>query len=379
MTSPTLSRRRTLIVGGGLAGLTLAAALKQQGVDAQLVEREDQWRALGAGLMVQANGMRVLRRLGIDAAVRSAGVAVRRWAFTDQLGDVLFEIDLQALWGDVGPCIGIARASLQRVLVQAADGVQIRLGTSITALEEDEEKVAVTFTDGSTGIYDLVVGADGIDSAVRQHACNSDAPSYTEQVAWRSLAPIRLPGPASVEFWLGDGCFFGLCSVGDGQTYGFGYAAAERHRDPVSGRLERLRARFADFGDHVQEYLRRLQTDEQIHCSSIRWIEQEQWHTRRVVLIGDAAHASSPMMGQGGCLAIEDAIVLAESLDAAPTIQSALVAYAERRRDRINWVKRESQAVGESLRLAPQVRNPALREQGARMFDRRFRPLLEHP
>ena len=108
---------RVLIVGGGIAGLTLATALAQQGFKADLVERNPVWHTVGAGIMVQANGMRVLRALGLGAAVEQAGVVVRRWGFYNQQGELLCETDLEALWGEVGPCIGITRSRLQEVLL----------------------------------------------------------------------------------------------------------------------------------------------------------------------------------------------------------------------------------------------------------------------
>ena len=133
------------------------------------------------------------------------------------------------------------------------------------------------------------------------------------------------------------------------------------------------------FGAIVQDYLAALTTDEQIHCSTIEWVEQAAWYTGRVVLIGDAAHASSPMMGQGGCLAMEDAYVLAEELRAADSVEHALERYVSRRKARVSWVQQASRAVTESFRLAPAVRNAALRERGDRLMQERFAPLILAP
>jgi len=155
------------------------------------------------------------------------------------------EIDLDGVWGEVGPFIGIARGKLQDALVAGARPVPCRLGTSITTIDEDDRQASVRFTDGSTGDYDLVVGADGIRSTVRELVFGGVEPTFAGQVAWRSVAPIVLPGSPSVQFWLGEGCFFGLCSVGDSRTYGFGYATHDVGHDPIEGRLGRLRERFA--------------------------------------------------------------------------------------------------------------------------------------
>jgi FAD-dependent urate hydroxylase len=370
---------RILIVGGGIGGLTLATALRRHGFTPELIEHSSAWRTVGAGMAMQPNGIRVLRALGLGAAVEQAGTVIRHWDYCDQRGNVLAETDLEALWGDVGPFIGIARAELQRVSVAASADVPTRLGTWITSLGFDDDGVSVVLSDGSTATYDLVVGADGIGSTVRQLAVDPTPPVYGGQMVWRSLAPIRPRGLRKLQFLLGDGCFFGLCPVGDGQTYGFGSVAGPRISDPVAGRLSRLRERFARFGDIVQQYLGALERDDQVHCSPVHWVAEERWHMGRVVLIGDAAHASSPMMGQGGSLAVEDAYVLAESLRSAETVQRALADYAERRRRRVRWVRQQSQITGDSLRLPVPIRNAAFRACGGEMMRQRFRPLATVP
>ncbi|HEV2425316.1 MAG TPA: FAD-dependent monooxygenase [Terriglobia bacterium] len=370
---------RTLIVGGGIAGLTLASALSQRGFKAELVERNPVWQAVGAGIAVQPNGMRVLRALGMGEAVRKAGTLIRHWGFCDQQQEVLCEIDLQALWGDVGPFIGIERTELHEVLVEGAAAVRHRLGTSLSSLTQQPDSVSVAFSDGSTGDYDLVVGADGISSTVRGLALTNISPADLGAMNWRSIAPIRPHGLGALRFMLGDRCFFGLCPVGDGQTYGFGYVMEPRFRDPLEGRLERLRSRFAGFGSLVQEYLASLKRDDQVHCSAMQWVDVDEWYAGRVVLIGDAAHASSPLMGQGGCMAMEDAYVLAELLHSEDTLDTALRAYVDRRKPRVQWVQQQSMATAESLGLPPATRNTAIRERGHAMMQHRFKPLTAAP
>jgi 2-polyprenyl-6-methoxyphenol hydroxylase-like FAD-dependent oxidoreductase len=370
---------KALIVGAGIGGLTAAAAFEQHGIPVELVERNRDWVALGAGIAVQPNGVRILRQLGLDGFVVDAGAVLQEWRFTDEHSDVLCQADLADLWGDVGPFVGIARSRLQEALVAGARRIPTRLATSIAELIEYDDRVHVTFTDGSEDDYDVVVGADGIHSLVRDHVAGAVVPIFAGQIAWRSLSPFRLPGAPRIQFGLGTDCFFGLCTVGDDLTYGFGNVTTDRLRDPVEGRLTRLRERFAHFGPSVQGFLRGLETDVQVHCSPIEWIELDSWHTSRVVLIGDAAHASSPMMGQGGCLAMEDGWVLAEVLSAEPRVESALKAYAERRHPRVNWVHAQSKAVGDSFRVPPAARNAVLRERGAAMLRDRYAPLKAEP
>jgi FAD-dependent urate hydroxylase len=368
-----------LIVGGGIAGLTLGRALHRQGFTVELVERSPVWRAEGGGIAVQPNGMRMLRAFGLDAAVERAGARIRRWRFCDQAGEILSENDLAALWGDVGPFIGIERIRLQQALVAAVEGVPCRLSTWVRSLTQHDDRVSVAFSDGSSGTYDLVVGADGISSTVRALTLSTTPPAYTGAMAWRSVAPIRPRGLTTLQFHLGEGCFFGLCPVGDGRTYGFGNITEPRVEEPMAGRLDRLRRHFANFAGIVQDYLAALSRDEQIHCGPVDWVALENWHVGRVVLIGDAAHASSPMMGQGGCMAMEDACVLAESLRRDTTVAEALGSYVARRRPRVSWVHQESDAVAQGFRLPPAVRNTALRQHGDQMFQRRFARLVAAP
>jgi 2-polyprenyl-6-methoxyphenol hydroxylase-like FAD-dependent oxidoreductase len=368
-----------LIVGGGIAGLTLGRALHRQGFTVELVELSRTWRAEGGGIAVQPNGMRMLHALGLDTAVEQAGARLRRWQFCDQAGKILSESDLAAFWGDVGPFIGIERTRLQQVLVAGVEGVRCRLGTSIRSLTQHDDHVSVAFCDGSSGNYDLVVGADGISSTVRSLTLSATPPAYTGAMAWRSIAPIRPRGLTNLQFHLGKGCFFGLCPVGDGRTYGFGNITEPRTYEPLAGRLDRLRHRFAGFAGIVQDYLAALSRDEEIHCGPVDWVAVEQWHRGRVVLIGDAAHASSPMMGQGGCMAMEDSCVLAESLRRDTTVAEALESYVARRRPRVSWVHKESDAVAQSFRLPPDMRNTALQQHGDQLFQRRFAPLVAAP
>jgi 2-polyprenyl-6-methoxyphenol hydroxylase-like FAD-dependent oxidoreductase len=369
-----------LVVGGGVAGLTAATALHRHGFTTELVERQQTWQALGAGFLVQPNGMRMLRSLGLAADVESAGAVVRRWQFCNEQGDVLSETNLETLWGDAGPCVGIERPKLQRALLPGVANVRCRLGISVTSLEQDNHRLSVGFSDGSTGDYDLVVGADGIRSTVRALTLTTAAPRDLGAMNWRSIAPIRPAGLTALQIHLGEGCVFGLVPMGAGRTYGFAYVIEQRFHDPLEGRLERLHNRFATFGERVQEYLASLERDDQVICSAMEWMGCEKWHSGRVVLVGDAAHASSPMMGQGGCMAMEDACALAEEVCAPATVESALASYVSRRKPRVEWVQHQSMALAENLTSGPSaLRNAALRERGNEAMHARFGPLVSAP
>jgi 2-polyprenyl-6-methoxyphenol hydroxylase-like FAD-dependent oxidoreductase len=179
---------------------------------------------------------------------------------------------------------------------------------------------------------------------------------------------------------MGDGCFFGVVPMGGGRTYGFaGLDAPDWFEDPLEGRLERVRQRFAQLGGPVPDYLAALQSDEQLRYDAIEWVDMDRWHTGRVLLIGDAAHAGPPHMGQGGGMAMEDAVVLSECLHTADSVEGVLHAYVKRRRPRTDWVQEQSRSALAAWLLPPATRDAALRERGDQMMYARYAPLRPEP
>jgi 2-polyprenyl-6-methoxyphenol hydroxylase-like FAD-dependent oxidoreductase len=365
---------RILIVGGGLAGLSLACALRGSRFDIEHVEQRATWPPSGAGIAMQPNAMRALRQLGVGDAVTCAGHRITRWVFRDRAGQALCDIDVESVGGDVGSFIGISRTALHAALRAAAPGC--RLGSGLRALRDDGGHcVTVSFSDGRSASYDLVVGADGIGSTVRRSVFGGPQPIYGGQMVWRSIADTGPGGSSQLQFWLGDGCFFGLCPIDDTRTYGFANVTGPRHRDSAAGRLDRLRRRFETFGPAVQEHLAALRADQQVHCTPIEWLPLGEWRRGRVILVGDAAHASSPMMGQGGSMAIEDAVVLAAALSVNDDVDQALDTFVAQRAERVAWVHQQSQAIGALIDRPPAIRDELVRQYGAQAFADRYRPL----
>jgi FAD-dependent urate hydroxylase len=163
-----LAPSRILIVGGGIAGLALGRALRKQGFVPEIIERAASWPAGGTGLYLPGNGVRALGALGLAGTVLARAVCMSHQRILDHRGRQLAEIELSTLWNPVGSCVGIARGDLHRILLEGAAGVPMRLGTTLTTLSQKDDEVNVAFVDGSTGRYDLVVGADGIRSSVQQ-------------------------------------------------------------------------------------------------------------------------------------------------------------------------------------------------------------------
>jgi 2-polyprenyl-6-methoxyphenol hydroxylase-like FAD-dependent oxidoreductase len=327
-----------LVVGAGIGGLSLTIALAQRGVPCEVVERETTWTTVGAGIALYPNGMRVLRDLGVERAVESHGHVIDRVHTMTRDGTVVADFAGE-VWDGVGSTVAIHRPALQHILVGAVDLARVRMGVTVRALRPDDEGVTVDFTDGSAGHYELVVGADGIRSTVRALAFGAHDPGYVGQMYWRTTVPAEVV-PCSTMLFDHDR-FVALLPLGAGLTY----LAAQVHTDapfeePADGRIRRLRARFADFGGPVPAALDALLDESSLHVGAAEEIDRDEWRAGRVVLIGDAAHACSPTLAQGGSLAMEDAILLADLVAGAGTdLDGALARFVDRREPRARWVR----------------------------------------
>jgi FAD-dependent urate hydroxylase len=368
-----MERARILVVGAGLAGLALARALGHAGFAPELVEREAGWEDAGTGMYLPANGVRALHALGLDEAVAARAAPITHQRLLDHHGGVLAEIDLDGLWGDVGACLALPRASLHRVL---REGVPVRMGGTVASLQRLDGPVAVRFDDGRQAEYDLVVGADGLRSTVRRLAVDPRPPVPVGQHSWRFLAPC----PSEVTTWavmLGRGASFLTVPVGGGLVYCYADVSAGPADGPPGDPLTVLRERFAGFAAPVPRLLERLADPAQVHVAAIEQVAAERWGRGAVVLVGDAAHGMSPNMAQGAALAFEDALVLAACLRDAGSVAEALAGFVARRHPRTSWVRAQTHRRDRTRRLPPLVRDPLLRAFGERIFRSNYRPLLE--
>lgn len=340
---------RVLVHGGGIGGLTLAVALAGRGHTVEVAEVRDGLEALGVGIIQPSNALHVMREIGVLDACVAAGFEWEVLTICDPAGATLAKIP-QPRMDDAPSNNGIPRPALAEILATAAAaaGVTVRFGTTIAELTDDGSGVDVTLSDGTAARWDLVVGFDGIGSPLRTRLYGDRyRPEYTGFANWRVTVP-RLPEVQGVVMSTGNRAAKALLTpITDELMYlGAVFAEAEDFRPDPAQAHEQLRERLAGFAGPVAEALRHVDDPSAVVYSRISQVTvEEPWHVGRVVLAGDAAHASTPHLAQGAAMAVEDALVLALSLEGTDDVAEALDAWEARRRPRAMWVQNMSRAV----------------------------------
>ncbi|RTR53442.1 FAD-binding protein [Pseudomonas aeruginosa] len=341
-----------LIVGGGIGGLCAAIALRRKGIAVDLVELKTEWTVYGVGIIQQSNVVREMHRLGLLDAYLDAAYAFEDVAIYTTDGHQLARIPGQRLAGPEYPAnVGISRRALHKVLTETAIGLgtKVRLGTSVESFEQDASGVDVLFSDGSNGRYQLVVGADGLFSKVRSLLFGDKyQPRFTGQSVWRYNFP-RAEGIDHLANYQGPSGNAGLVPLADDLMYLF--TTSHEPGNPwmdQSTLAEELRNRLAGFGGLIGELREQITDSAEVVYKPLEAVfVDEPWYRGRILLIGDAAHATTPHLGQGAGMAIEDAVVLAEELTAEGSISEHLQRFMERRFERCKYISEKSLLAGE--------------------------------
>jgi 2-polyprenyl-6-methoxyphenol hydroxylase-like FAD-dependent oxidoreductase len=307
--------------------------------------------------------------------VTDRAVPIKRQLILDACGKVLNAIETESLWHDCGPCLSLPHEDLQDILRASLFRSSIRFERSISGLTQDSTGCAVTFDDGRATQYDLVVGADGIHSKLRNIALLGGPARYTGTVCWRFIAK-NIAGIGCWTAMLGGGRT--LLAIPVNPTHVYVYADLAVSGNGVSSYSSRspLGSLFKDFAGPLFPLIEQLSSDTKVHYGPIQEVLLKDWVQGRVVLLGDAAHACSPSMAEGAGMAIEDALVLAEELSRGANIGDALRAYVERRKPRTGWVQKQCRARDKMRSLPALPRAAILRLFGTSLYRRSYAPLL---
>jgi 2-polyprenyl-6-methoxyphenol hydroxylase-like FAD-dependent oxidoreductase len=343
-----------LIIGGGFSGMSAAIALRQGGHAVDLVEIDAGWRSYGAGISLGGATLRAFRTLGILEEFLAQGNASDGVDIHIPTGQKVASLPTPRIAGPEVPGGGaIMRPVLAKILADAtrASGTQVHLGCSFNAIEQDAQGVDVAFTDGRRGRYDLVIGADGLYSKVRE-ALFPDAPRprYVGQAVWRAVL-ARPPEIQNATMWVGPRIKVGVNPVSRDEMYMFitEDRAVNTHVDPEQF-VSIVRELLAPFPAPLLQQIRAqlTATGTQIVFRPLESLLLPQpWHQGRVVLVGDAVHATTPHLASGACIGIEDAIVLADELKTRGDVARAITAFEARRWERCRMVVENSGRLAE--------------------------------
>ena len=368
---------RAMVAGGGIGGLSAALALRRVGVDAVVIERARELREIGAGITLWANALKALSKLGLREQVRSLtwpppeGGEEARHEVRSPDGRLIYGIPAGGLENALGEeSVIITRPDLQKTLVEAfrKAGGEVRLGSNLVAFEDAGDAVVARFADGREERGDLLVGADGLRSAVREGLLADGPPQYAGYVAWQGITELEDdPAPGATGFFtLGRGGRFGLIKLSRGRHYWFATKNKPRSECEATTSKAELLALFGFWHAPIRKVIEATGEDA-IHHNGIYHREPlgERWGAGRVTLLGDAAHPMTPDLGQGACQAIEDAVVLARSVREAGEVEASLRLYEASRAKRAAYVVRRSRSQSRMLQLGDpllwRARNAAFR------------------
>ena len=368
----TQTAKKILVIGGGIEGAATALALHRAGFEPVLYERTETLREVGAGIALWANATHVLKQLGVlDEALR-VGDVVTNYQFLSQTGKEL--VNLRVNHHEV-PTIGIHRADLQALLWQKLPSKQCVLGQAFEQFEQVGIKVRAHFTGGLVDEGDALIGADGLRSRVRSalqqrklsQLFGDAQPIYREMIAYRALTAY-VPDtykPGYICEFIGSGKAFGFLTIGKGRMYWYAASKASQGQlDAPVGRKRELQDMFADWPEPIPELiaatdeasiLKNDLCDSEALLLAADRVPIKQWGQQNITLLGDAAHPTLPTMGQGACMALEDALVVTKCLLEQANPADAFRQYESLRIGRTKKIVEQSLAIGKSFQIENRV------------------------
>jgi 2-polyprenyl-6-methoxyphenol hydroxylase-like FAD-dependent oxidoreductase len=333
------------IIGGGIGGVAAAVALHRAGIDATVYERANELREVGAGLMLWPNATRVLQELGLLNRIAALSGPNQHFLVRSSAGRILMDIGLGHF--EV-PALCTRRSDLLEALISALPAERVRLGHDFAHFDRQESNVRVHFSNGVSVEHDFLIGADGVRSRVRSQLLGVHQPIYRGYTIWRGLARLRgsVPRGSNSETW-GRGKRFGILNTGGDRFTWYATANTDPdHADSREGRQRELLQMFAGWHEPVESLIAATEEGAILKNGAYDLAPLKRWGRGRVMLLGDAAHPCTPNLGLGGCMALEDALVLAKSFCKEATPELALRRYESLRRERTRHVQQRSLLMG---------------------------------
>ncbi|TGD59507.1 FAD-dependent monooxygenase [Flavobacterium humi] len=332
------------IIGAGIGGLTTALALKQQGIQAAIYESSPEIKPVGAGIIMAHNAMQVFEKLGIHHTIEKAGHSISHIKITNAQGAILSSLDLSEYEQKYGVHnIAIHRGELQKILAEEIGYDRIHLNKRLSQIEK-KEIYDLTFEDGSTLKSSFVIGADGIKSVVREQLFPKSTIRSANQKCWRGICEIQLPQKyhhQAIEAW-GKGKRFGFSKISDTKVYWFAVVNSKKDQTEETD----LASLFGEFHSDMLDLILATPKEQIIVNDIIDLKPISKWQDGNSCLLGDAAHATTPNLGQGACQAVEDAYVLGKLLAQGMPFEQGCKEYEKIRVKKAHSIVNTSWALG---------------------------------
>jgi 2-polyprenyl-6-methoxyphenol hydroxylase-like FAD-dependent oxidoreductase len=371
------------IIGAGIGGLTTALAFEKKGIDYEVFERAPALNEVGAGIWLAPNALQVLESLGVLEEVQSQGNDIDRITIGKPNLEPLSDSKQDFIKSSFGyTTVAIHRAKLQQLLYDQIPKEKIKLNKGFKLFEElDSGKINVVFDDGTSIETDFLIGADGINSKVRKQLFPTSTKRYSGQTCWRGIAEIQLEEKykhRGYELW-GNQIRFGISQVSEGKVYWFAVALAEENsKENKSTMKQDLLERFSDFHPLIATLIKSTDLDKIIKSDISDLKPLHKWYQNNICLIGDAGHATTPNMGQGGAQAIEDAFYLSNAIQTVSG-EKAFELFQKRREKKVNGIVKQSWNTGKMAhwRYGKNIRNFVLQNMPKKIIEKKMIELYE--
>jgi 2-polyprenyl-6-methoxyphenol hydroxylase-like FAD-dependent oxidoreductase len=378
--------RKFAIVGGGIGGLTLAIALQRKGFDVTVYESAPELKPLGAGIVLAANAIKAYQQIGIADAILEKGYRLKLLRIKNQRGQTLSETNADEFSLKHGGInnFAIHRAELHRVLLQHLQPGTLQTAKNCIDFTHDAKGIRLVFSDNTSVHVPYVIACDGIHSVIRKKLIPTSIPRFAGYTCWRAIitdCPEGFDVTENSETW-GAAGRFGIVPLGKNSIYWFACINTTAN-DPImrSFKTSDLLAYFKNFANPIPDIIRRTRDEQLISNDIIDLKPLKQFSFNNLVLLGDAAHATTPNMGQGACMAIEDAVVLANCLGKYELVQEAFKQYEARRIARTTRIVNTSWHLGKIAQLENPLliglRNAALRLTPQRVAENQLKFIFD--